>query len=112
MEKAVNYYLENCREEGVAVDPSIAKRVMAWYRAPFLAKSLEIMTKTSPDAAGKYTKRPLKQAEKDILVGFDFFIANQRYKPEDRDKMLDRGFVDDRVVLRAQAICKEQGVTF
>ena len=113
MKKAADYYLEHCLDEGVACDASVAKRVMDWYRAPFLAKSVEIMsTMTSPDDAKLYTKRPLKQAEKDILIGFDFMISENRYKPEDRTKMLDREFVDDKVALRAQAICKEQGVTF
>ncbi|MDR1626591.1 MAG: hypothetical protein LBT33_08625, partial [Spirochaetia bacterium] len=106
------YYLENCLDEGVACDASIAKRVMQWYRAPFLKKSVEIMTQTSPDDAKLYTKRNLKQAEKDILVGMDFFISEKRYKPEDRAKVLDRGFVDDTVALRAQAICREQGIAF
>jgi len=112
LQKAADYYLEHCLDEGVACDASVAKRVMDWYRAPFLAKSVEIMTKTSADDKGLYTKRALKQAEKDILMGFDFFIAENRYKPEDRIKMLDQGFVDDKVALRAQAICKEQGVKF
>jgi len=112
MKKAADYYLEHCQDEGIACDESIAKRVMDWYRAPFLAKSVEIMTATAPDAAGMYTRRNLKQAEKDILVGMDFFISENRYKPEDRVNLLDKGLVDDRIALRAQAICREQGIKF
>jgi ABC-type nitrate/sulfonate/bicarbonate transport system substrate-binding protein len=112
MQKGADYYLENCLDEGVACDENIAKRVMEWYRAPFLKKSVEIMTQTSPDDARLYAKRNLKQAEKDILVGMDFFIAENRYKPEDRVKVLDMGLVDDTIALRAQAICAEQGMTF
>jgi ABC-type nitrate/sulfonate/bicarbonate transport system substrate-binding protein len=110
--KAVQYYLEHCLDEGIAVDESIARRVMEWFRAPGVRRSIEIMTETAPDAAGLYTRRNLSQAERDILVGFDFFIAERRYTPEHRVNVLDRGLVDDRVARRAAAIMQEQGIRF
>ena len=113
MAKAVQHYYDNSLEEGVAVDANIARRVMEWFRAPFLRESIEIMnSRTAPDAAGLYTSRPLVQAERDILVGFDFFISEGRYRPDDRARMLDRRFVDARVANRAEEILREQGISF
>lgn len=97
MQKAKQHYLENCQDEGVACDVGIADRVMNWYRAPGLAKSIEIMTSGGKDVAGLYTKRDLLQAERDILVGMDFFITQNRYKPEDRNKILDAQLVDNSI---------------
>jgi hypothetical protein len=111
-EKAVQYYLEHCLDEGIAVDESIARRVMEWFRAPGVRRSIEIMTQTGPDAAGLYTRRPLTQAERDVLVGMDFFVAERRYTPEQRNMVLDRGLVDNRVALRASEIMRAQGIRY
>ncbi len=111
MQKAVDYYLEHCLDEGIKCDESVAKRVMEWYRAPFLAKSIDIMTSTSPDAAGLYTKRDLIQAEKDVLVGMDFFISQGKYTAEQRTQMLDNQMIDPSIATEVKAMFEEQGLT-
>lgn len=107
--KADAYYLENCEDEGIAVDASIAKRVMDWYRAPDLAGSIDLMTRTSADAAGLYTKRELLQAEKDFLVGMDFFISQEKYKAEDRNKILDERLVDPSIAQEVKTMMQNIG---
>ncbi len=109
-QKSIQWYLENCEDEGIACDLSIAKRVMEWYRAPFLKQSIELFTKTSPDDAGLYTKRPLLQAEKDVLVGMDFFISQNKYKLADRNKILDNKMVDPIIALEVQKLIDTQKI--
>lgn len=112
MQKATDYYLENCLDEGIAVDDSIAARVMEWYRAPELGKSIEIMTSTAPDVAKLYTKRDLTQAERDFMVGMDFFISQQKYKPEDRNKILDNNLIDPSIAQDVKKMLDEQGIKY
>ena len=102
LQKAADYYLENCEDEGIACDESIATRVMDWNKPPFINKVVELFTKASPDDTGLYTKRDLLQAEKDILVGMDFFISQNKYKIEDRNKILDNKMVDPAIALEIQ----------
>jgi len=111
-ERVVHYFLEHSLDEGLAVDEDIARRVMEWFRAPFLRRGIEVMTETVPDAAGLYTARELLQAERDILVGLDFLISEHLYTPQDRVNILDRRLVDNAVAVRAQAIMEEQGISF
>lgn len=112
MEKAVEYYLESCLDEGIAVDESIAKRVMEWYRAPYLKESIDLMTKTSADDAGLYTSRELLQAEKDILVGFDFFISQGKYTAEDRQNVLDKKLIDPSIALEVKTMLDDLGINY
>lgn len=95
--QAAAWYLEDCENEGVKVDESIATRVIDWYRGPSMAKYFELYTAKSPDDAGLYTGRDLLQAEKDILVGLDFFISQGNYKVEERTKFLDESLIDPSV---------------
>lgn len=107
MEKAVAYYLEDCENEGIRVNQSIAERVMDWYRGPTIDEYIELYIKKSPDDAKLYTKRDLLQAEKDILVGLDFFISQGNYKPEERTKFLDDGLIDPTVALGVKELVKK-----
>ena len=111
-ERAIRYFYESSAEEGMIIDWNIARQVMEFFNAPFFAESVDIMTSLGPDPRGLYTSRLLSQAERDILVPFDFFIAEHMYRPEDRVRMLDRRLVDDRVALRAREILQEQGIAF
>jgi sulfonate transport system substrate-binding protein len=95
--QAAAWYLEDCKNEGVKVDESIATRVIDWYRGPSMAKYFEVFSTKSPDDAKLYTKRDLIQAEKDILIGLDFFISQGNYKAEERTKFLDDGLIDPSV---------------
>jgi len=95
--QAAAWYLEDCENEGVKVDESIATRVIDWYRGPSIAEYFELYAAKSPDDAGLYTKRDLLQAEKDILVGLDFFISQGNYKVEERTKFLDESLIDPSV---------------
>lgn len=95
--KAAEWYLEDCKNEGIKVNESVATRVIDWYRGPSMAKYFELYATKSPDDAKLYTKRDLFQAEKDILVGLDFFISQGNYKAEERTKFLDNGLIDPSV---------------
>ncbi|MHB1394329.1 MAG: ABC transporter substrate-binding protein [Clostridia bacterium] len=97
--QAAAWYLEDCENEGIKVNESIATRVIDWYRGPSMAEYFELYTAKSPDDAGLYTKRDLLQAEKDILVGLDFFISQGNYKVEERTKFLNENLIDPSVAL-------------
>ena len=99
MAQAAAWYLEHCDEEGFLCNEDIAMRSMEWYRGSTVDEYIEIFTKTSPDDAGLYTSRDLLQMEKDILTGFDFFVSEGKYTPEDRTKFLDDQRVDNSVAL-------------
>lgn len=102
--KAAQYYNDSCEEEGIKCDASVAKGIMGYYKGPTFDKSIELMTKTSPDAANLYTKRPLLQSEKDLLVTMDFFVKLGKYKPSDRVKLLDNGLVDPSISKEAKTL--------
>ncbi|MBS6396630.1 MAG: ABC transporter substrate-binding protein [Clostridiales bacterium] len=104
MAQAATWYLEHCDEEGFLCDESIATRTMDWYHGPTVDEWIELFTKTSPDDAGLYTERDLLQAEKDILVGLDFFISEGKYTNEDRTKYLDEQRIDPSVALAAKEL--------
>lgn len=104
MAQAATWYLEHCDEEGFLCDESIAQRTMEWYRGPSVDEWISLYTETSPDDAGLYTKRDLLQAEKDILVGLDFFISEGKYTNADREKYLDEQRIDPSVALAAKEL--------
>lgn len=109
MEKAVAWYLEDCEDEGIRVNQSIAERVMEWYRGPTMAEYINLYTSKSPDDAGLYTKRDLLQAEKDILIGLDFFISQGNYTVEERTKFLDDGLIDPSIALGVKDMMDKLG---
>lgn len=111
-EQATAWYLEDVKNEGLKVDESIAERVIEWYRGPSVSEYFEIYTKTSPDEAGLYTKRDLIQAEKDILVGLDFFISQGNYKPEERVKFLDDKLIDPTVAMGVKEMLDELKIEY
>ncbi|MEA4893646.1 MAG: ABC transporter substrate-binding protein [Oscillospiraceae bacterium] len=100
--QATQWYLEHCDEEGFLCTEDIAKRTIDWYRGPTTDEWIELFTKTSPDDAGLYTKRDLLEAEKDILVGIDFFIGEGKYTNDDRTRYLDDQRIDPSVALAAK----------
>ena len=110
--KAVQYYFKNTNDEGIAVTKSIAERVMKWYAGPTMAQSIKLMTDTSDDAAGLYKTRKLLQAEKDIMVGMDFFISQKKYTEADRNKILDNRLVDPTVAQDVKAMLDKLGLKY
>jgi len=112
MEQAATWYLEHCLYEGLRCDESIAKRVMDWYRGPTMAEYIALFTAKSPDDAGLYTKRDLLQAEKDILVGLDFFISQGIYTFEDRNRILDNGLIDPTIALGVKDMLDELEISY
>jgi len=110
--KAVAHYLRNTNDEGIAISPSVAERVIKWYAAPGMAESIRLMSDASADDAGVYNKRKLLQAEKDIMVGMDFFISQKRYTPADRDKILDNRLVDPSITLEVKAMLDKDGLKY
>lgn len=101
LEQAAAWYLEHCDEEGFLCTEDVAQRTMEWYRGPTTEKWISLYTETSADDAGIYTSRDLLQAEKDILVGLDFFINEGKYTPENRTSYLDDGLIDPIIAQRA-----------
>lgn len=99
--QAAAWYLEHCDEEGFLCTEEVAQRTMEWYRGPTVEEWIDLYTATSADDAGIYTGRDLYQAEKDILVGLDFFISEGKYQPEDRTSYLDKGLIDPIIAQRA-----------
>lgn len=112
MAQAAAWYLEDCENEGMLCTEDTAKRVMDWYRGPTTAEWFELFSATSPDAAGLYTARDLFQAEKDILVGLDFFIGEGKYTAEDRVSYLDSQVITDVVAMGAKARLDAAGITY
>jgi sulfonate transport system substrate-binding protein len=110
--QAAAWYLEDCKNEGVKADESIAKRVIDWYRGPSMAKYFELFSTKSPDDGKLYTKRDLIQAEKDILIGLDFFISQGNYKVEERTKFLDNGLIDPSVSLGVKAMLDKLKIAY
>lgn len=112
MVQAVEWFYEDCEDEGLLVDWSVAERVMDWYRGPTMAEFIDLYTLTSPDEAGLYTKRELLQAEKDVLVGLDFFISQGVYTPEERTRFLDIGLVDPSIALGVKDMLEQLGISY
>ena len=102
--QATQWYLEHCDEEGFLCTEDIAKRTIDWYRGPTTDEWIELFTKTSPDDSGLYTKRDLLEAEKDVLVGIDFFIGEGKYTNDDRTRYLDDQRIDPSVALAAKKL--------
>ena len=99
MAQAAQWYLDHCDEEGFLCNEDVAKRTMEWYAGPTVDEFINIFTETAPDAAGKYTARELLKAERDILVGLDFFITEGKYTDADRTRYLDECRIDPSVAL-------------
>ncbi len=99
MAQAAEWYLAHCEEEGFLCTEEIAVRTMDWYRGPTVDEFITIFTETAPDDAGLYTSRDLLKAERDILVGLDFFISEGKYTNEDRTRYLDDCRIDPSVAL-------------
>lgn len=110
--QAAQWYLEDCTDEGLKVDQSIATRVMDWYRGPTMSQYIDLFTTKSPDDAKLYTKRDLLQAEKDILVGLDFFISQGNYSNDDRNNFLDKNQVDPTIALGVKDMLDKQGIKY
>jgi sulfonate transport system substrate-binding protein len=112
MKQAADWYYEDCLNEGLKVDESIATRVMEWYRGPTMSEYFDLYTKKSADDAGLYTKRELLQAEKDILVGLDFFISQGKYTNEERTKFLDEQLIDPSIALGVKDMLDKLGISY
>jgi hypothetical protein len=52
------------------------------------------------------------QAEKDILVGLDFFIGEGKYTPEDRVAYLDAGVISNVVANNAKTMLDTLGLAY
>jgi len=110
--KAINHYFKNTNDEGITVTQSIAERVMKWYAGPTMGEAINLFTKTGDDDAGLYKTRKLFQAEKDILVGMDFFVSQNKYTAADRNKILDNKLVDPTVMQDIKAMLDKLGLEY
>lgn len=110
--QAAQWYLDDILNQGLKGDDKLAKSVIDWYRGPTMAKYFDLFTTKSPDDAKLYTKRDLLQAEKDILVGFDFFISQGNYSKDDRNKFLDNNQVDPSIAIGVKDMLDKQGIKY
>ncbi len=110
--KSVDYYFKNTNDEGIKINQSVAERVMKWYAGPGMKQGIALFTDTGDDDAGLYKTRKLLQAEKDILIGLDFFISQKKYKPEDRVRLLDEQMVDPSVAKDVKAMLDTAGLKY
>ncbi len=101
---SAEWYLEHCDEEGFLANADIAQRTMEWYRGDTVEEYVELFTETSPDEAGIFTERELLAAEIDILRGFDFFVGQGNYTPEERAEFLEVRKVDNSVAKAVDAL--------
>ena len=110
MKKAAQYLLKSSQDEGISSTQSIAMRSIEWFNPLPLSKSIEVMTVTSPDATGTYTKRPLSQAEKDVTMSMmDFYISQKKYTTNDRTKVLDTQGIDPVIAIEVKKLMEASG---
>jgi len=102
MQKAADYFLESCIDEGIACDESIAERIMKMYKCPTLQDALNLMTYSVDDPAGLYTTRKLLRGEVDLFQTLDFFIGRDKYTAADRTRILDETLVDPSIAQEAK----------
>lgn len=112
MAQATQWFLEDVENEGLTIDASVAERVMDWYRGPTMAEYIDIFTNEAPDAAGLFTSRNLIQAERDILVGLDFFISQGNYTLEERTSFLDQGLINPVIALGIRDMLQELNIDY
>jgi hypothetical protein len=77
-----------------------------------MAEYFELYTAKSPDDAKLYTKRDLLQVEKDIMIGFDFFISQGNYTVEQRTQFLDNNLIDPSVAQGVKAMLDEREIKY
>lgn len=112
MKLAAKYYLETCEEEGIACTEDSAMRTYNIWKCPGLSESLEAMTAELDDPQGIFTDRKILQAEKEILTTMDFFVEQEKYRPEDRERLLEERLVDNSIALDAKAMLDELGIGY
>lgn len=110
LKKAAQHFLESCQDEGIACTPSIAQRVMEWFAGPPLKKSIDIMTVATTDESGPYQGIPLTQAEREIFAGMDFFISQNKYSAEDKEKIIKSHLIDPAIAEAAKQAMQAQGL--
>ena len=110
MQKARDYFLESCENEGVASDKDTVRRSLELFQCPSVSNAINVMSETRSDNAGLYTKRPLLRAENDLLQTLDFFIGQNRYSNTDRLKILDNNMVDPSLAKEAKADFESLGI--
>lgn len=110
--QAADWYLEDIQNQGLKGDLNLAKRVVDWYRGPTMAEYIKLFTTKSPDDAKLYTKRDLLQAEKDILIGFDFFVSQGNYSNDDRNNFLNNNQVDPSIALGVKDMLDKKGIKY
>ena len=106
LKKSAQYLLKSSQEEGIAATLNITTRAMEWFNPPSsLRKSIELMTDMSPDKSGKYSKRPISQAEKDVVFAMmDFYVSQKKYTENDRNKILDNKAIDPVIAFEAKKL--------
>ena len=83
---------------------------MEWFAGPPLKKSIDIMTVATTDESGPYQGIPLTQAEREIFAGMDFFISQNKYSAEDKEKIIKSHLIDPAIAEAAKQAMQAQGL--
>lgn len=105
-QKATDYFLQNCEDEGISSSESVAERIMEVVQIPTLDENAAMFLDEVDDYSGTYTKRKLSTAENNFLYLLDFFIGEEKYTQQDREKILDDKMVDPEIAMEAQELMK------
>jgi len=110
LKKAAHYFQENCDEEGIACTPSIAQRVMEWFAGQPLKQAIDTMTVATTDTSGVYKGIPLTQAQREIFSGMDFFISQNKYSAQDKERIIKEHLIDPAIAEAAKQVMQAQGL--
>ena len=99
MQQAADWYYEHCEEEGFLCTEEVALKTMQWFRGPTTEEYIAKFTNTTKDEDGLFTDRDILEIEDDILLGYDFFVSEGKYSPEQRQTWLTDARVDNSVAL-------------
>lgn len=105
-EEGTELYVQTCEDEGVAVSPAVAQTTIDSATTPSLTEQISFVETKIDDP--KNPGRKISTMENLIVDTFDFFASQGRYKPEDREKMLD-GHVDPSILLELKADYEKEG---
>lgn len=109
---AANYYLEHCEDEGIACTEDTAMRTYNIWKCPSLSDSIATMTGEVDDEKGLFNERKLLQAEAEMLKTMDFFVEQEKYKPEDRVYLLENKLVNNSIAKDAVEMIEKLGIKY
>jgi len=92
-----DYLKEMQLENGIQVDDDLAYKFVAKRPLPSLQEQKELFS-------GEYGSRRVDAIMENVI---DFFVAQGRYEPADKEKLVANGFIDSQFIDR---LCEEYGI--